>query len=326
MARDRHIIDFCRAYPWAIEESVLPILASVIARHVARVDASAEIAAAIQSRKDLPQPRAGSVAVIPVHGVIAPRMTEMSAMSGGTSCDAIEGRLHEAMANPDVRTIVFDVDSPGGSVAGITELAAQVRAARAQKPVVAVAQYRMASAAFWAMSGATEIVAAPSAMVGSLGIVTAHVDLSEALAKEGIKKTYLSAGDGKADGNETGPLDPEVEARVQAQLDQVYGQMVTDVVRGRGEGMTAAKVRKDVKAHMYSAADALALGMIDRIATLNQTLGRLLGSSSDATDRKAARAYLETADTQDPARDTVQAATPQEQNAVVMALLELGLL
>src|SRR6185436_6386645 len=178
--------------------------------------------------------------------------------------------------------------SPGGSVAGNTEFVAEVMRARVKKPIIAVAQYTMGSAAYHLSAAATEIVAAPSARVGSIGTVWIHEELSKAMADLGVKRTYVSAGEGKVDGNPSEPLSPEALVRMQATVDEAYGQFVNNVVKGRGKGMTADRVRKDWKAHVYSASEALSIGMIDGIATLDETLARVLSASPDVADQRAA--------------------------------------
>jgi signal peptide peptidase SppA len=325
-----HVLSFALSHPWAIESEMMPIIASILARHIAGEDVDrAEIEAALVNRKNLPQPRAGSIAIIPMYGVLAPRMNLMSEVSGGTTFEKLTGQLREAVANKDVRTIVFDVDSPGGNVAGATEFAREVMKARTKKPIIAQAQYKMASAAMWAMSGATEIVAAPSAILGALGIITSHNDLSDALAKLGVKRRYLFAGEGKADGNDTEPLSPDAEARLQGQINAAYGQMVGDVVKGRGAGMTADRVRQDWKAHVYGAQEALALGMIDAIATLDDTITRVLSASPDAADQRAALDFTSTttATLQEPSPATSQEPTSDAtwQNGIAAALLSLDM-
>jgi signal peptide peptidase SppA len=327
--RYAHVLGFALEHPWAIDPDMLSLIAGVLARHSAGADSSTEIAAALVNRKNLPQPRAGSIGIIPVYGVLAPRMNLMSEMSGGTTYDQLTSQLRAAVADKSIKTIVLDIDSPGGSVAGNAEFAAEVMKARAKKPVIAQAQYTMGSAAYHLGSAATEIVAAPSARVGGIGVFGIHNDLSAALAQLGVKRTYISAGEGKVDGNETEPLSKDVLARMQASIDDAYGQFVANVVKGRGAGMTADRVRKDWKAHVYGAAEAHAIGMIDRIGTLDDTLARILSTSPDAADQRAALDIQASplATIQEPSPATVQerAADAQWQNGIDAALLELDL-
>jgi signal peptide peptidase SppA len=287
--RVEHVLSFALSHPWAVMPEMLGVIADILARRIAGVETSrADIEAALVNRKNLPQPRAGSVAILPVYGVLAPRMNLMSEMSGGMSYDKLTSQLREAVANKAIRTVILDVDSPGGSVAGNAEFAAEIMRARTKKPIVAVAQYTMGSAAYHLGAAATEIVAAPSARVGSIGTYMIHDDLSAAMEKLGVKRTFISAGDGKVDGNETGPPSDAFLSRSKTMVDEAYGQFVGNVVKGRGAGTTADMVRHEWKAHVYGAAEALSLGMIDRIATLDETVARILSVSPDAEDQRAA--------------------------------------
>src|SRR6202043_3845971 len=123
--------------------------------------------------------------------------------------------IRQAAADPSIAAIVLDVDSPGGQGYGIEELGNAIYEARAAKPIAAVANSLAASAAYWAASQATEFYAAPGAEVGSIGVYTMHVDYSEALKKEGISVSYISAGRYKVEGNPYAPLDDAARAAVQ---------------------------------------------------------------------------------------------------------------
>jgi signal peptide peptidase SppA len=312
-----------------MEEAMMPVVAGIIARHIAGVDSRAEIEASLVNRKNLPQPKVGSVAVIPVYGVIAPRMNLMSEMSGGTTFEQLTSQLRAAVADKTIKTIVLDVNSPGGSVAGSPEFAAEVMKARAKKPIIAQAQYTMGSAAYQLSAACTEIVGSQTARIGGIGVFSMHNDLSAALEKLGVKRTYISAGGGKVDGNETGPPSEEFVARAQASVDAAYNAFVSSVVKGRGQGMTADRVKKEWQAHVYDAPEALKLGLIDAIATLDDTIARLLSTSPDAADQRAALAFASTGATD---QERPRAATSQErqdeiawQNGVEAALLELEL-
>jgi|SRR5215831_1240235 len=294
-----HAISFALEHHWNLTPGMLRVVAGVLARHEAlelnwSPELEAEhrdaIQAAVQNKKNLPQPRVGSVQIIPVSGVLVPRASAFSDISGATSYARLSQQLQEAVADKGVRNIVLDVDSPGGSVAGNQELAAEIMRARTKKPIIAQAQYLMASAAYQLGSAATEIAAAPSAQVGSIGTYSIHNDLSAALEQMGVKRTYISAGTGKVDGNETGPLTDSALARRQKSVNDAYDAFVSTVVRGRGNGTTESKVRDSWGAHVYGARDAKDMGLIDRIATLDQTLERLL-ETGDVADRAALAAY-----------------------------------
>jgi signal peptide peptidase SppA len=307
-----HVLSFAVTHPWNLERPMLRVIASILAHRMAGHGADdAAVAAALVDRKALPQPRAGSVAIIPVYGVIAPRMNLFSDFSGGTTFEGLSRSLAKAMANADVKTILLDIDSPGGSCAGQPEFCAEVMKARATKPILAQIQYTGASAAYGVAAACTEIVAAPSARVGSIGTYSILEDLSGMLEQLGVKETFVFAGEGKDDNNVAAAPSAGQIARTQKAVDLAYGQLVTNVVNGRGKGMTAEKVRGEWKAFVYGSADAKALGLIDTIATLTETLTRVLSAGDAADQRVAAHLHTSPTDDTDQERPPV-AATSQD--------------
>jgi signal peptide peptidase SppA len=207
--------------------------------------------------------------------------------SGGTTYEGLTKQFGAAVNDPNVRTIVLDVDSPGGNVAGASEFAREVLRARTIKPVIAVANHTLASAAYHVVSGATEIVASPSAMAGSIGVYTLHDDISALLAGLGVKREVFSAGKYKAEGADGGPLSDDAKAHVQGLVDGAYGRMVGDIAKGRG--IKPADVRSGYgEGRLLSADQALAAGLIDRIATLQETLDRVMSSAPSTALARAA--------------------------------------
>jgi signal peptide peptidase SppA len=279
-----HLLSFVIEQPWAITRPMLTVIANVLGR---RLGGDAEEPVAFTPTAPRPAPTTGAdVVVIPMHGVIAPRMNLFSEISGGTTFEGMRHAVNQAADDPKVGTIILDIDSPGGSVAGAPEFARDVREAAKKKRVIAQAEYGMCSAAYWAGACATEIVAAPSAHVGSIGVYSMHEDLSAALEKLGVKVTFVSAGKYKIDGNPAEPLSPDARARMQTKVDYAYDLFVHDVAMGRG--ISVAAVRGGYgEGQVVHAAEALALGMVDSIATLEDTLARFTAASPTTTTVRA---------------------------------------
>jgi signal peptide peptidase SppA len=211
--------------------------------------------------------------VIPITGVISHRMNLLTQFSGGTSTAGLTKAFRAALADPNVKAIVFDVDSPGGSVDGVAELADEILQARGQKKMVAVCNSLMASAAYWIASAADEVVFTSSGSGGSIGVFMVHEDYSEANKKMGIAPTYISAGKYKTEGNPDEPLSDDARAAMQADVDAFYSMFVNAVAKGRG--VSASDVRSGFgQGRCLLAKDALKAGMCDKIATLDQTLAR----------------------------------------------------
>ena len=272
------VVSYVASQVWAIEPAKLhELLAALAFRAAGQTFTADEIKARIGDGGGSSRPSSqGAVAIIPIHGVIAHRMGSMDETSGGTSCERIGAMIDHVAADPNVATILYDYDTPGGTVPGVTELAAKMFALRGQKSQIAMVQGMACSAGYWLASQADEIVSIPSGMAGSIGVYCSHEDLSAALEKEGIKITLISAGKYKTAGNVLEPLSDEERAVLQGRVDVAYGQFVKDVARGRG--VTPAAIRGGYgEGRALDAKDAKAAGLIDRIATMDETLARVVG-------------------------------------------------
>jgi len=255
-----------------------PILAIDESRvmHTARVDADA---AAPANGVRAPT----SVAVLSLQGPIYNR----SAWGGGM--DQFRAALAAAVTNPDVGAIVLDVDSPGGTYAGTPETAAAVRAAAGVKPVTAVVDSLAASAAYWIASQCGSIVVSPSAEVGSIGVQSVHIDLSQMLQDEGVKTTIIRSTPYKAEGNPFEPLSEAAQANIQADVDAAHAEFIRAVAQGRKTSM--AKVSETFgQGRVVSAQRAVSLGMADRVGTMADVLGGM--RTKHAFRRRSAVAFL----------------------------------
>lgn len=252
-----------------------------------------ELAARTSGRRsDAPASTAPGVAIIPVHGVLANRMDMMTEISGGSSYQGIKAALHEALASDDVKAVVLDIDSPGGTVPGTEELAREIMALRGgEKPIIAQVNSLAASAANWIASACDEIVVTPSGRAGSIGVYTSHDDVSGFLKQKGVTRTYLSAGKYKVEGNETEPLGEEARNHILDLVNQTYRKFLSAVADGRAT--TVTRVEEGFgQGRIFGAEALIERGMADRIATMEQTLERLGASTEPAVIRqiKAANA------------------------------------
>lgn len=215
----------------------------------------------------------GNVAVLPIRGFLMQKDNLVTKILGGTSTESISASLRQYAVDRSVSAIVLDVDSPGGSVFGISALAADIRAVRMKKPVVAVANSLAASAAYWLSSQASELNVAPGGLVGSIGVVEYHSDISKAEEMDGVKTTIISAGKYKAETNPFGPLSDEAQADIQARVDSYYQDFLRDVAAGRGA--TVNQVRDGYgQGRIVTANRAVQMGMADKVATLDQVLAK----------------------------------------------------
>lgn len=293
-----HILQAVMSAPWAILPMKLAIIRDLLAFRAAGGKLSAEEIAGrmaanqrdLEAAKDSTATRAGgAVAVLPLIGTIIPRADIFTEMSGGVSVQRFTANFRQALNNPDVASIVIDVDSPGGQVGGVDELASEIFNARGQKPITAVANTLAASAAYWIATAADELVVSPSGEVGSIGVFAMHEDISKMLEMEGVAVNLISAGKYKVEGNPFEPLTEEARTSVQSRVDEYYEMFVSAVARNRGVKRT--DVRNGFgEGRTVGAKQALALGMADRVATLDETITRL---QRGGKPRRAAAADLD---------------------------------
>jgi signal peptide peptidase SppA len=260
--------------PWAILPEKLAAIEAFLTLRAAGGQVSAEeIGAATNGRKTSTMQRVGATALIPIYGTIHQHAGLISEYSGGTATDTVTARLREALQDPAVGSIVMDIDSPGGSVAGVDELATELFRARGQKPILAVANSLMASAAYWIGSQADEVWITPGGEAGSIGVYAAHQDVSGALEKGGYKVSLVSAGKYKTEGNEFEALTDEGRAALQGRVEAYYQMFVAAVSRGRGKAEST--VRNGFgEGRVLGATASVDAHLADRVGTLDEAVAR----------------------------------------------------
>ena len=286
------------ATPWALMPERLNAMYGVIARWSVGNIASDETMQRIQNERLLRDARrqaasaisSGGIAVIPLYGVVTQRGNMVDDVSGpgSVSTQQFAAALRQALANETVSQILIDIDSPGGSVYGVSELADEIASARTQKPVVAIANSLAASAAYWSGCSASEFYVSPGGEVGSIGVWQAHFDYSQAFATEGVKPTLISAGKYKVEGNPYAPLDEEAQAFMQSRVDDYYTTFTKAVARGRG--VPISQVRDGMGQGRVLGADAaFAQNMVDGIATFDDVVKKMRRDAKTPARSKVSR-------------------------------------
>jgi signal peptide peptidase SppA len=302
------ILAWIQEYPWAVLETSLHEITRVLARRSAGERLSeAEISAVIEAksrpRENASAPR--SIAVLNLYGLIMPKAEHFQISERGTSADRFGVAFQKAMDDPSIAAIVLNVDSPGGSVYGIPELAKIVRdygppRGKGRKKVVAVANPLEASAAWWIGSQADWKVAGLSSDIGSQGVFSIHIDESERLKAEGLNPTIVRAPAGgfKAEFIGTQPLSEESKARMQERADAMLRMFIADVAAGRGVSQRKAEASFG-QGRVFSAKEALAAGMIDEIGTLSEVILDLSSKAGRGTRAKVVPVSRPTSDDDD---------------------------
>jgi signal peptide peptidase SppA len=180
---------------------------------------------------------------------------------------------------------VLDIDSPGGDVEGVDELATEIYQARKSKRIVAVSNCLCASAAYYLAAQANEIVVSPSSLTGSIGVYVVHEDSSVMLENAGVRLTLIKYGENKAEGNSLGPLTDSAREHMQQIVDSFGLAFERAVARGRGIKQDDVH-SKFGQGRVFDARTAVRIGMADRVGTLDDVLSAP-ASSTSARGRQA---------------------------------------
>lgn len=281
---NHHLIAFALSQPWALRPEVMNGYAAVLARRLAgklagRDESGPEDEVGMGTPIQAARPTntvasGGGIAVIPIRGTIVQRADQLPLCEGGTTTEDIGAALRMALADNSVSQILLHIHSPGGSVYGVQELGDQIRAARAQKPIVAMADSLAASAAYWIGCSASEFYMTPGGEVGSIGVWMAHQDMSKALAAAGVDISLISAGKFKTEGNPYGPLPDDARAFLQSRTDDYYAAFTQAVAKGRN--VPIASVRDGMGQGRVLGADAaMAEKMVDGVMPLPDLIRKM---------------------------------------------------
>lgn len=200
-----------------------------------------------------------------------------------TGYEYVSRAVARGAADAAVKRIALIIDSPGGEVAGCFECADKILDTRVIKPIEAFAHESAYSAAYAIASSAAKITVSRTGGVGSIGVVTSHLDVSERMATMGMKITFIYAGKHKVDGNAYEPLRDEVKARIQSRIDELYGVFVGAVARNRG--MDEDDVRA-TEAQCFTPNEAISNGLADAIGPLDFALASFEADLSTETENE----------------------------------------
>lgn len=263
--------------PWAIEPAKLLEIQAIYATHLRGDKIDIE---AVEKRLGRPlanEPKAfdiiDGVAVLPIEGVIAKRANLFSQISGGVSTELVARDLRAALDDPSVHSIILSIDSPGGTVDGTETLANLVAAS--SKPIVTLASGTMASAAYWIGSAANAAYIVDSTtVVGSIGVVATHTDISKAQAAAGVKTTEIFAGQYKRIASNYAPLSKEGRQTMQDQVDYTYSLFVGAVAKHRGVS-TDVVLQDMADGRIFIGQQAIDAGLVDGVSTLGALVQQL---------------------------------------------------
>lgn len=216
----------------------------------------------------------GGVGVLPITGSLVHRGGFIDAMSGMQSYQSLEKKATAMAADPDVKAILMEMDSPGGQAAGVFDLAKKMKeaCAAAGKPLWAAVNETAMSAGYALASVAERVTMARTGSVGSIGVIALHVDQSKKNAKDGYSYTAIHAGAKKTLGSPHAPLTDEAKSEIQTRVDEMYDHFINHVAQMRGLDPAAVRAQE---AGTFSGQAAIDAGLVDELMSFNEVLAAL---------------------------------------------------
>jgi signal peptide peptidase SppA len=229
----------------------------------------------------------GLVAVIPITGVIRPHSDAIARRMGGTALSSVVAEYLQALSNSQVSQIVFYLDTPGGSVAGLSEFSALISQNASKKPTSAIIGPLCASAGYWIAAGIPNVRANSDSLIGSIGVIMMDYSVARAFKEFGFDIDVIHYGDHKADGNPYAPMSDARHSAFQEQVDEYGAMFVNHVAKARN--VSPATVRAEFgDGKVYPGRIALQRGMIDALVPM-------FGGTQQASTKTAQHSTASTA-------------------------------
>lgn len=302
---------------WAITAEKLEAIVTVAARLNDKADVNALQTMRGETIEGSRVTVRDGVAIIPIKGSIFRYSSYFSDFSGGTSVSSLVNDLTTALNSSDVKAILFDVDSPGGEVTGVNELADMIFAARPRKPMTAYVGGTCASAAYWLASQAGDIATDATGRIGSIGVMAVYSDDRKFQEMSGVQDIEFISS--QSPFKNAPPYKEEGKKRIQARIDALATVFVGSVARGRD--VSTETVLKDFgQGDVLVGEDAIKAGLVDRLSSFEETLAELVSAHSTTTIRNKPSAKAVVKDKGQFMKTTIQTTDEAAETEIVNAV------
>lgn len=200
------------------------------------------------------------VAVIRLNGTITSGSAD-SFSAGGITPDLVENQLAQAASNPDVKAVVLQINSPGGSVVASNQIYHMLK--EFDKPIVVWMDEMAASGGYYIACGTDYVIAHPDTLTGSIGVISQFINADDLLEEIGVDVVVITTGPHKDTGSLFRDMTEEEQAYWQTIIDEVYEEFVGIVAEERG--LTEETVRELADGSIYTGRQALELGLVDTV-------------------------------------------------------------
>ena len=217
----------------------------------------------------IPRLAAGKIAVIPLSGTITTGGSSL--LSGSTiTPELVRDYLTKVEEDTAVKAIVFRIESPGGEIAPCQEILWEIERVKETKPIVVSMGGTAASGGYYISTQAAKIVALPTTMTGSIGVISAIPNIEGFLEKLGIQIEIFKGGKYKDMYQGLRELTPEEEEIMQQMIDEYYEQFIDVVAEGRE--LSKEEVRDLATGQIYTGTEAKELGLVDELGDLDTAI------------------------------------------------------
>lgn len=258
--------------------------------------------------------RHGAVAVVRCDGLAVRRTEYLEAFLDGFSTESLAETVTRLASDDEVDAIVLWADSPGGEAHGVDSAARAIQAAAERKPVVGQVQGVAHSAMYYLLAGCTRVVAHAEDRVGSIGVIAQLFDTSEMYKAAGVRPVTVTTGPLKGIGAPGEKITDAQREHVEHHVARLFGQFKAFVAEGRG--LKPEAVDKLATGGVFSAQEAIDAGLLDGVATLDETLAALRGAraknQSPQPGEKAVGSTNEEPKAQEPSARQPQPASIEE--------------
>lgn len=269
--------------PWAITEAALNNILTIASRQNESIEVvSAKLGRELDNSY-VTEIREGA-AVIPVVGPLFRYANIFTAISGASSYEVLAKDFTSALENPDVHSIILDIDSPGGEVNGCAEFASMIFEARGKKPIIAYASGDAASGAYWIASACDQIIASETSMLGSIGVVAVYRGSND----ENVLEIVSSQSPYKR----LDPSSKDGKSRLQSRIDDLATVFIESIAKHRG--VDPPTVIKDFGGgDVFIGKNAISSGLADDIGSLEQIINEHSNNQNPAKLRGSSFLALE---------------------------------
>jgi len=283
--------------PWAITETALNNILTIASRQNESIEAvSAKLGRELDNTY-VTEVRDG-VAVIPVVGPLFRYANLFTAISGASSYEVLAKDFNSALEDPDVHSIVLDIDSPGGEVNGCAEFANMIYESRGTKPIIAYASGDAASGAYWIASACDQIIASETSLLGSIGVVAVYRDSND--------QNVLEIVSSQSPYKRLDPNSDDGKSRLQSRIDDLASVFIDSIAKHRG--VDPPTVLKEFGGgDVFVGKNAIRSGLVDDVGSLENIIKQQINNQNPAKLRGSSFLALEDSMMTDKTRKTEDA-------------------